>query len=102
MSRAAIESKLRDVNVRLRHARAELAVIEEQLLVFRDTAEDTRVQALVDESRLSAAEHREAQRHADANTRSRDRLAATVRDLEAARDDLLDRLTATRTEAGPY
>ena len=102
MSRAAIESKLRDVNVRLRHARAELAVLEEQLLVFLDSAEETRVQALVDESPLSAAEHTEAQRHAEANVRSRDRLAAQVRDLESSRDDLLDRLSATAAEAGPH
>ncbi|MBW3650179.1 MAG: hypothetical protein KY458_06400 [Actinobacteria bacterium] len=92
MSRAAIEAKLRQLGDRLRRAREELAVLDEQFLVFRDTADETRMQALVDETPLAAQEHREAQRHADAMFRSRERLAATVVELERAREDLLDRL----------
>lgn len=92
MSRSAIEGKLREVTDRLRRTREELAVLDEQLLVFRETADETRLQALVDDSPLSAAEHQDAQRHSDANQRSRDRLAATIAELEQSRDDLLDRL----------
>ncbi len=92
MSRAAIEAKLRQLGDRLRRAREELAVLDEQIVVFRDTADETRLQALVDETPLANQEHREAQRHADAMMRSRERLAATVAELERARDDLLDRL----------
>jgi len=92
MSRAALEGKLRQLGDRLRRAREELAVLDEQLVVFRDTADETRLQALVDESPLSGRDHREAQRHAEAMGRSRQRLADTVAELERARDDLLDRL----------
>ena len=92
MSRASIEAKLRQVGDRLRKAREELAVLDEQLIVFRDTADETRLKAMVDESPLSAQEHAEAQRHADAMERSRRRLAETIARLERNRDDLLDRL----------
>jgi septal ring factor EnvC (AmiA/AmiB activator) len=92
MSRAAIEDKLRELTDRIRRAREELAVLDEQLVVFRDTADETRMQAMVDESPLSRSEHGEAQRHADAHARTRDKLAATLSELERSRDDLLDRL----------
>ena len=92
MSRAAIEAKLRDVTARLKQARAELDVIEEQLLHFRESADDARVQALVDDTKQSAADANEAQRHVEAHGRSRDRLAGTIVELERTRDDLLDRL----------
>jgi hypothetical protein len=92
MSRAAIEAKLREVNDRLQRARAELAVVDEQLLHFRESADDARVQALVDDSKQSAADAAEAQRHVEAHGRSRDRLAGTIVELERSRDDLLDRL----------
>jgi hypothetical protein len=92
MSRAGIEAKLREVSEQLKRVREELAVVEEQLLHFRDSADDARVQALVDDSRLSAADASDAQRHVEAHGRTRDRLAGTILELERSRDDLLDRL----------
>lgn len=92
MSRASIEAKLREVTERLKLARAELAVIEEQLLHFRESADEVRMQALVDDTKQSAADAAEAQRHVEAHGRTRDRLAGTVLELERTRDDLLDRL----------
>ena len=92
MSRAGIEAKLRDVTNRLKQARAELSVIEEQLLHFRESADDARLQALVDDTKQSAADASESQRHVEAHGRSRDRLAGTILELERTRDDLLDRL----------
>ena len=92
MSRAAIEGKLRELTGRIQRTRQELAVLDEQLVVFREAAEETRLQALVDESPLSRSEHGEAQRHADAHARTRAKLAETLAELERSRDDLLDRL----------
>ena len=92
MSRAAIEAKLRELTTRIRRTRDELAVVDEQLVVFREAADETRLQALVDESPMSRSEHGEAQRHADAHAKSRAKLAATLAELERSRDDLLDRL----------
>jgi hypothetical protein len=92
MSRAAIEAKLRELTTRIRRTRDELAVLDEQLVVFREAADETRLQALVDESPLSRSEHGEAQRHAEAHGKQREKLVAALAELERSRDDLLDRL----------
>ena len=92
MSRSAVERRLRDVHDRLTRAREELVVLDEQLRALADDADDARIRALVDESPQSKQEHRDAQRHADAMTRSRSALVASIADLERTQDELLDRL----------
>ena len=47
MSRVLIERRLFDVAQRLKRAREELALIEEQLAVFNDAGEDARIRSLV-------------------------------------------------------
>jgi uncharacterized coiled-coil DUF342 family protein len=92
MSRSLIERRLREVHERVRRARQELAVIDEQLAVLQDAADETRLRALVSETPLANREHHEAQRHADAMVRSRAAVQASIAELERAQDDLLDRL----------
>lgn len=92
MSRVLIERKLFDVAQRLKRAREQLAVIEEQLEVMSDAADEARIRSLVSETPLAHREYTEAQRHADAMERSRRAVAAEVAELQAAQDDLLDRL----------
>jgi hypothetical protein len=92
MSRSLIERRLVEVNRRLRRAREELAVVDEQLRALADAAEDTRIRALVSETPLAGREHHEAQRHADAMARSRAAVVASIAELERAQDELLDRL----------
>ncbi|MGH9150392.1 MAG: hypothetical protein ACRD0D_10140 [Acidimicrobiales bacterium] len=92
MSRSLIERRLAQVNQRLRRAREELAVIDEQVAVFVDAADDARIRALVSETPQADREHHEAQRHADAMSRSRADLVATIAKLERDQDALLDRL----------
>lgn len=92
MSRALIERRLTEVNLRLRRAREELAVVEEQLAALADAADDSRLRALVSETPLAESEHHEAQRHADAMARSRASVLASIAELERAQDQLLDRL----------
>ena len=92
MSRARIERRLDDVSARLRRARAELAVVEEQLTVLADHADDAQIRALVSETPLAEREHREARRHADALARSKAAVVATIADLERVQDDLLGKL----------
>ena len=92
MSRSVLERKLSQVGDRLRKARAELAVVEEQLAVLMESADDARIRALVSETPLADREHDEAQRHADAMARSRADLVAAIAELERVQDDLLDRL----------
>jgi hypothetical protein len=92
MSRSLIERRLTDVHARLRKAREELAVIDEQLQVLADHAEEARLRALVSETPLANKEYQEAQRHADAMERSRRMVAASIDELQLAQDELLDRL----------
>ena len=92
MSRSLIERRLTAVNDRLKRARAELSVIDEQLAALADAADETRVRALVSETPLADREHDEAQRHADAMARSRAGVIAAIAELERAQDELLDRL----------
>jgi phage terminase Nu1 subunit (DNA packaging protein) len=92
MSRALIERRLFDVAQRLKRAREELAVIEEQLAVMADAADEARIRSLVSETPLANREYAEAQRHADAMERSRRAMAAEVAELRSSQDELLDRL----------
>jgi len=92
MPRSPIERKLLDVASRLKRAREELAVLDEQLAHFADSAEEARVRALVSETPLADREHREAQKHADAMARSRAATVASIAELERAQDELLDKL----------
>jgi hypothetical protein len=94
MSRSLLERRLSEVADRLRQLRSELGVADEQLAALADAADDTRLRALVSETPLADHEHRSARRHADAMSRHRDEVAATIARLEAAQDELLDRLLA--------
>ncbi|MGH7749333.1 MAG: hypothetical protein ACRDY0_02350 [Acidimicrobiales bacterium] len=96
MPRSLIERRLTDVAARLRSTRAELALIEEQLAVFADAAEEARVRSLVSETPLAHRDYAEAQRHADAMARSRRLIVHQIEELSAAQDDLLDRLVAAQ------
>ena len=97
MSRVLIERKLFDVAQRLKRAREQLAVIEEQSAVMADAADDARIRSLVSETPLANREYAEAQRHAEAMERSRRTVAAEVAELEASQDELLDRLISDDT-----
>lgn len=92
MSKSLIERRLTEVSKRLKRARQDLAVLEEQLAVLADAAEDARLRALVSETPLANKEYQEAQRHADVMDRSRKALLHTVAELRQAQDELLDRL----------
>jgi hypothetical protein len=95
MSRSLIERRLTAVTERLRRARAELAVIDEQLAALAEAADETRVRALVSETPIADREHDEAQRHADAMARSRAALLASIGELQRNQDELLDRLVTS-------
>lgn len=92
MHRAAVERSLRDTHARLVKARQELAVIDEQLMIFADAADDARLRSLVSETPGAAYEHSDAQRHADAFTRARQALVERIGELERRQDELLGQL----------
>ena len=64
-------------------------MLEEQLAVVQESADEARVRALVSETPLATQEHNEAARHADAMARARDTLQKGVSDLERRQDELL-------------
>jgi chromosome segregation ATPase len=92
MRRSAVERSLRDVHARLVRVRQELSVLEEQLAVLNDAAEDARIRSLVSETPLAAHEYADAQRTADAANRERAALVATMGELEHRQDELLGKL----------
>ena len=81
-----------EVSKRLRRAREELAVADEQLSALVELADDARLRSLVSETPLAARQSQEAQRHAEAMSGARDSLAALVKRLEGELDELLDKL----------
>jgi hypothetical protein len=95
MSRVLIERRLLDVAGRLKRAREEQAVIEEQLEVLADAADEARIRSLVSETPLAQREFSEAQRHAEAMERSLRMVQAEVAELVASQDELLDRLVSS-------
>ncbi len=95
MSRALVERRLFETSERMRDARRELEVADEQLAHLANEAEEARLRSLVSETPLAEHEHREAARHAEAMRRHRDTVQAEIERLERAQDELLDRLIAT-------
>jgi hypothetical protein len=96
MQRALLERRIRDVHSRLMRAREELAVLDEQLAVVQESADEARVRSLVSETPLAAHEHNEAARHAEAMVKARDAAARSVKDLERRQDELLADVTPGR------
>ncbi len=92
MERQAVERKLTEVHARLVKARQELSILEEQLGVFAETAEEARLRALVSETPLADQEWHEARRHEEAMLRSRESARQLVSQLEREQDELLTRL----------
>jgi len=92
MAKALLERRLIEISERLKDLRRELTVAEEQLSSLADMADDARLRSLVSETPLAGQEMRETQKHADAMSRHRSDLQASIRQLEAAQDELLDRL----------
>ncbi len=83
MVKHLVERRLADVSQRLRRARQELAVVDEQLRALADTADEARIRSLVSETPLAVKEFHEAQRQAEAMEGARQKLASQVRRLEA-------------------
>lgn len=94
MSRWLVEKRLSQSAERLKQLRAELGVVDEQLLFLSESADEARLRALVSETPLADREHRDAQKHADAMSRRRAEILESIRELERTQDELLDRLAS--------
>ena len=88
------QRRLTQVSSRLRELRDELAMIDEQLDVFADDADNTAIRALVAETPGAAFEANDARKHRDAMRKHRAHVAAKIAELEQRQDDLLDQLSS--------
>ncbi len=95
MGNRLVERRLSKTGARLKSLRAELSVIDEQLLYLGDDAEDQAIRALVSETPGAGAEARDAQNHVDAMRRHRAHVVDEIAELEARQDELLDKLTSS-------
>jgi hypothetical protein len=93
--RSLIHRRLTEVGERLKALREELRVIDEQLAQLNEEAADLELRALVSETPLAGREAVEAQRHASAMGHRRSDVVASIAQLEAKQDELLDRLISS-------
>jgi 3-deoxy-D-manno-octulosonate 8-phosphate phosphatase KdsC-like HAD superfamily phosphatase len=87
-----VERRLSQVSTRLKRLRAELAVIDEQIVQLGDDADDQEIRALVSETAGASFEARDARRHVDAHAKHRTKVVEEITSLERRQDELLDRL----------
>jgi len=92
MAQYLVERRIFEVSKRLRRARDELAVADEQLSALAEAADEARIRSLVSETPLAVKESQEATRNAEAMQGARDSLVSQVKRLEAELDELLDKL----------
>ena len=92
MGSRMLERRLSKVGARLKSLRAELAVIDEQMLYLADDADEQAIRALVSETASASFEARDAQKHVDALRRHRTHVVEEIASLEQRQDDLLDQL----------
>ena len=95
MRQATAERRIRDLQRRIRHAREELAVLEEQIAALTDDAEEARVRWLVAETPLAEKESADAHRHLELAQRAATQLRAELAQCMAERDRLLHELPVT-------
>ena len=95
MGQRLLERKLRQTSDKLREARLELLVVQDQLAALVDDADDLAVRALVSETPAAGFEHLDAQAHVDVMVVHRGRLVAVVTELEITIDRLLDQMKDT-------
>lgn len=74
-------------------------MVDEQLAVFVDDAENQEIRAMVSETPGASFEANDARKHADAMSRHRDHVANKIRELEQRQDELLDSLATTAAES---
>jgi len=87
-----VERRLSQVSTRLKSLRAELAVIDEQMIYLGDDADDQAIRALVAETAGASFEARDARRHVDAHAKHRAKVIDEIASLELRQDELLDRM----------
>ena len=89
-----VERKLTDTASRLRKAREELAILNEQGDFFVEEAEDARIRSVIAETPGAVGNHNEAQRHVNALAKARLSVSTRIIELQRRQDELLDKLSS--------
>ena len=87
-----LEKTLSQIGERLKSARAELRIVEEQLLFQMDVLEVAKTRMLVSETPLADREFRVARDDHERLARQRDDFTSEIAELQAEQDRLLDRM----------
>jgi hypothetical protein len=81
--------RLEDTQRRLGAARESLRVLEEQVAVWNDALEDSRIRSLISETPIQQQEYDELSRHVAVANAEMKRRTAEVLELISERDELL-------------
>lgn len=87
-----VRERLTDVQERLRRARANLRVLEEQVAYLGEVADEAETRKLVSGTPLADREWQRARTDHERHARLRDETRDEIDELEKERDRLLDRL----------
>ena len=81
-----------DIGERLKRAKEELRIVEEQLLFQMDVLEEAKTRMLVSETPLADREFRVARDDHERLLRQRDGFQSEIAELQTEQDRLLDRM----------
>jgi hypothetical protein len=87
-----LERTLSQIGDRLKRAKEELRIVEEQLLFQMDVLEEAKTRMLVSETPLADREFRVARDDHERLLRQRDDFQTEIADLQTEQDRLLDRM----------
>jgi hypothetical protein len=87
-----IQKTLTDLGDRLARARADLRILEEQILYQMDVLEEAKTRMLVSETPIADREYRIARDDYERMLKSRDEITRDIADLQKEQDRLLDRM----------
>lgn len=90
-----LQKSLAQLGDRITKARADLRIVEEQILFQMDVVEETKTRMLVAETPLADREHRIANDDYQRMQKERERVIAEIAELQKEQDRLLDLMLAT-------
>lgn len=85
-----IQKSLQEVGDRLNKARADLKIVEEQVLFQMDVVEETNTRMVVAETPIADREYRIAREDLNRLEKERERVTAEIAELKREQDRLLD------------
>ena len=92
-----LQKSLAQLGDRIAKSRADLRIVEEQILFQMDVVEETKTRMLVAETPLADREYRIANDDFQRMQKERERVIAEIAELQSEQDRLLDLMLATNS-----